>query len=168
MYDEIRGDFDTVKRASIFTGTTNPKMAKAIADYLGIELAPITIEKFANGEIYVRPERTVRGHDVFFVQSVAGEHVNDSLMEILVACDACKRASCRNFTAVIPHYAYARQDRKATPREPITARLVANLLEAAGVDRVVTLDLHQGQIQGFFDIPVNHNTALPQIGRAHV
>ena len=164
MYEEIRGDFDTVKRASIFSGTTNPKFAQAICDHLGVELAPINIEKFANGEIYVRPESTVRGHDVFFVQSIAGEHVNDSLMEVLVACDACTRASCRSFTAVIPHYAYARQDRKAAAREPITARLVANLLEAAGVDRVVTLDLHQGQIQGFFDIPVNHLTALSLFG----
>lgn len=164
MYEELQGTFDTLKQFALFSGTSNPKLGQAIADHLGVELSPITIEKFANGEVYVRPMRSVRSCDVFFVQSVSGSNVNDSLMEVLVAADACSRASCRSFTAVLPHYAYARQDRKAAPREPITARLVANLLEAAGVDRVVTLDLHQGQIQGFFDIPVNHLTALPLFG----
>jgi ribose-phosphate pyrophosphokinase len=164
MYEELKGTFDTLKQFALFTGTANPKFGQAIADHLNVELSPITIEKFANGEVYVRPLRSVRGCDVFFVQSISGPNVNDSLMEVLVAADACTRASCRSFTAVLPHYAYARQDRKAAPREPITARLVANLLEAADVDRVMTLDLHQGQIQGFFDIPVNHLTALPLFG----
>ena len=161
MHEELQGTFDTLKQFVLFSGTSNPKLGEEIAAHLGVELSPITIEKFANGEIYVRPGCSVRGADVFFVQSISGENVNDSLMEVLIASDACSRASCRSFTAVLPHYAYARQDRKATPREPITARLVANLLEASGVDRVVTLDLHQGQIQGFFDVPVNHLTALP-------
>ena len=100
---------------------------------------------------------------MFFIQSICGD-VNDALMELLIATDAAKRASARTITACITHYGYARQDRKAAPREPITARLVANLLERAGVDRVITLDLHQGQIQGFFDIPVNHLSALPLFG----
>ena len=164
MYEELHGTFDTLKRFVLFGGTTNPKLTHDIADHLGVEVSPIDIEKFANGETYVKPGTTVRGSDVFFVQSLAGPNVNDALMEILIASDACSRASCRSFTAIISHYAYARQDRKATPREPITARLVANLLEVSEVDRIVTLDLHQGQIQGFFDIPVNHLTALPLFG----
>jgi ribose-phosphate pyrophosphokinase len=147
------------KNLKLYTGTSNPALAEAIAEILHVELQGLTLEKFANGEIYARYDESVRGSDVFFIQSVAG-NVNDMLMEVLIACDAAKRASCRTFTAVLPHYAYARQDRKAAPREPITARLVANLLETAGCDRVITLDLHQGQIQGFFDIPVNHLTAL--------
>ncbi len=164
MYEELSGSFDTLKKFILFGGTTNPKLTNDIANYLNVDVSPITIEKFANGEIYVKPGTTVRGSDVFFVQSMAGANVNDALMEVLIASDACSRASCRTFTAIISHYAYARQDRKATPREPITARLVANLLEASEVDRIVTLDLHQGQIQGFFDIPVNHLTALPLFG----
>lgn len=149
------------KNLRLYTGTSNPELAREIAKLLHVELSGLTLEKFANGEIYARYDETVRGSDVFFIQSVVGENVNDMLMEVLIACDAAKRASCRTFTAVLPHYAYARQDRKAAPREPITARLVANLLETAGVDRVITIDLHQGQIQGFFDIPVNHLTAMP-------
>ena len=147
----------------LYTGTANPKLAQSIADILGVELSGLALEKFANGEIYARFDETVRGADVFFVQSISGD-VNDALMELLIATDAAKRASARTVTAVITHYGYARQDRKAAPREPITARLVANLLERAGVDRVITLDLHQGQIQGFFDIPVNHLSALPLFG----
>ena len=148
------------KSMRVFSGSSNRPLAEKIAHNLGVELSPITLEKFANGEIYARFEETIRGADVFFVQSVSGA-VNDMLMEILIATDAAKRASARSITAVITHYGYARQDRKASPREPITARLVANLLECAGVDRIITLDLHQGQIQGFFDIPVNHLSALP-------
>jgi ribose-phosphate pyrophosphokinase len=149
------------KNLKLYTGTSNPELAQEIADVLHVELQGLTLEKFSNGEIYARYDESVRGSDVFFIQSVAGTNVNDMLMEVLISCDAAKRASCRTFTAVLPHYGYARQDRKAAPREPITARLVANLLETAGCDRVITLDLHQGQIQGFFDIPVNHLTALP-------
>ncbi|MBQ9058162.1 MAG: ribose-phosphate pyrophosphokinase [Atopobiaceae bacterium] len=161
MYQELTGLFDMKKSLKLYTGTCNPALAKRIADILNVELQGLVLEKFANGEIYARYDESVRGSDVFFIQSVGGLNVNDALMEVLIACDAAKRASCRTFTAALPHYGYARQDRKAAPREPITARLVANLLEAAGCDRVITLDLHQGQIQGFFDIPVNHLTALP-------
>lgn len=153
-----------VKRFKLYSGSSNPGLAQRIADDLGVELSGLLLEKFANGETYARFDESVRGADVFFIQSIVGTNVNDMLMETLIAADAARRASCRTFTAVIPHYGYARQDRKAAPREPITARLVANLLETAGVDRVVTLDLHQNQIQGFFDIPVNHLTALPLFG----
>ena len=149
------------KSMKVFTGSSNRPLAESIVKLLGCDLSKLQLEKFANGEIYARYLESVRGSDVFFIQSVAGPHVNDLLMEVLVATDAAKRASARTVTAVLTHYAYARQDRKAAPREPITARLVANLYEAAGVDRVITVDLHQGQIQGFFDIPVNHLTALP-------
>ena len=152
------------KTLRLYSGSCNRPLAQKIADILGVELSGLALEKFANGEIYARFDESVRGADVFLVQSVAGPSVNDMLMEMLVATDAAKRASARTITAVITHYAYARQDRKAAPREPITARLVANLLERAGVDRVITLDLHQGQIQGFFDIPVNHLSALPLFG----
>ena len=152
------------KTLRLYTGSCNRPLAQKIADILGVELSGLALEKFANGEIYARFDESVRGADVFLVQSIAGQSVNDMLMELLVATDAAKRASARTITAVITHYAYARQDRKAAPREPITARLVANLLERSGVDRIITLDLHQGQIQGFFDIPVNQLSALPLFG----
>ena len=152
---------DVSKILRIYSGSSNRPLAEKIANILGVELSGLTLKQFANGEIYARYDETVRGADVFLIQSVAGENVNDMLMELLIATDAAKRASARSITAVITHYGYSRQDRKAAPREPITARLVANLLECAGVDRVITLDLHQGQIQGFFDIPVNHLSALP-------
>ncbi len=152
------------KTLRLYSGSCNRPLAQKVADILGVELSGLALEKFANGEIYARFDESVRGADVFLVQSIAGPNVNDMLMELLVATDAAKRASARTITAVIAHYAYARQDRKAAPREPITARLVANLLERAGVDRIITLDLHQGQIQGFFDIPVNHLSALPLFG----
>ncbi len=149
------------KSMSVFSGSVNPELAEQIASHLGVELGKVRLEKFANGEIYARYLESVRGSDVFLVQSVAGFQVNDALMELLIMADAAHRASARTVTAVISHYGYSRQDRKAAAREPITAKLVANLLTTAGVDRVVTVDLHQGQIQGFFDIPVNHLTALP-------
>ena len=152
------------KEMRVFSGSSNRPLAQKIADLLGVELGNLILDKFANGEIYARFDETIRGSDVFFIQSIAGPNVNDMLMETLIVADAAKRASARSITAVITHYAYARQDRKAAPREPITARLVANLLETAGVDRIITLDLHQGQIQGFFDIPVNHLSALPLFG----
>ena len=152
------------KTLRLYSGSCNRPLAQKVADILGVGLSGLALEKFANGEIYARFDESVRGADVFLVQSIAGPNVNDMLMELLVATDAAKRASARTITAVITHYAYARQDRKAAPREPITARLVANLLERAGVDRIITLDLHQGQIQGFFDIPVNHLSALPLFG----
>lgn len=149
------------KTMRVYAGSSNRPLAQKIADILGVELSGLALEQFANGEIYARYEETVRGADVFLIQSIAGENVNDMLMEVLVAADAAKRASARSITAVITHYGYARQDRKAAPREPITARLVADLLECSGVNNIITLDLHQGQIVGFFNIPVNHLSALP-------
>ena len=148
------------KTMAVFSGSTYPELAEEIAASLGVELGDVKLEKFANGEIYARYMDSIRGADVFLIQSVAGPSVNDSLMELLIMSDAAKRASARTVTAVITHYGYSRQDRKAAAREPITAKLVANMLTAAGVDRIITIDLHQGQIQGFFDIPVNHLTAL--------
>ena len=149
------------KEMKVFSGSSNRPLAEAIGKKLGRELSPLQLETFANGEVYARYPESVRGSDVFIIQSVAGPRVNDLLMEVLIMADAAKRASARTVTGVITHYAYARQDRKAAPREPITAKLVADLYKAAGIDRLITVDLHQGQIQGFFDGPVNHLTALP-------
>ena len=148
------------KSLAVFSGSANPELGDQIAEELGISLGNVKLEKFANGEIYARYMETVRGADVFIIQSVAGEHVNDALMELLIMVDAAKRASARTITAVVAHYGYSRQDRKAAAREPITAKLVADLLTVAGTTRIITIDLHQGQIQGFFNIPVNHLTAL--------
>ena len=164
MYENLSDPMPVNKEIKLYTGTGNPALAEKIADILHLELQGLNIEKFANGEIYARFTESVRGDDVYFIQTLAGANVNDLLMETLIVCDAAKRASCSKFIAVIPHYGYARQDRKAAAREPITARLVANLLEAAGVDQVITVDLHQGQIQGFFDVPVTHLTALFLLG----
>ena len=152
------------KSMAVFTGSVNPELADGIASYLGVDLGNVKLEKFANGEIYARYQESVRGADVFLIQSVCagnGYDVNDALMELLIMADAAKRASARSVCAVVAHYGYARQDRKAAPREPITARLVADLLSAAGVTNVITIDLHQDAIQGFFSIPVNHMTAMP-------
>lgn len=149
---------------AVFSGSVNRELAGQIADELGAPLGNVKLEKFANGEIYARYLESVRGREVFLIQSVcagAGFDVNDALMELLIMADAAKRASAHNVSAVITHYGYARQDRKAAPREPITAKLVASLLEASGVDNVITIDLHQDAIQGFFDQPVNHMTAMP-------
>ncbi|HET6350560.1 MAG TPA: ribose-phosphate pyrophosphokinase [Coriobacteriia bacterium] len=148
------------KRMLVFSGSSNPELAEGIARNLGIELGNVKIRQFANGEIYVRYLESVRGADVFIVQSTCAP-VNDTMMELLIMVDAAKRASASTITAVIPHYGYARQDKKSAAREPITAKLVADLLTTAGVSRVIAMDLHQGQIQGFFDQPVNHLTALP-------
>ncbi|NGM17976.1 ribose-phosphate diphosphokinase [Xiamenia xianingshaonis] len=152
------------KRMAVFAGSVNPELAHVIADELNVELGNIKLEKFANGEMYARYQESVRGADVFIIQSVCAGNdfdVNDALMELLIMTDAAKRASARSISAVITHYGYARQDRKAQPREPITAKLVAGLITASGVDNVITIDLHQDAIQGFFDIPVNHMTAMP-------
>jgi ribose-phosphate pyrophosphokinase len=148
------------KRMMVFSGTSTPDLAEGIARHLGIELGNVKIRKFANGEIYVRYLESVRGADVFIVQSICAP-VNDMLMELLIMVDAAKRASARTITAVVTHYGYARQDKKSAAREPITAKLVADLMTVSGVNRVITMDLHQGQIQGFFNQPVNHLTALP-------
>ena len=157
---------DMQKNLMVFSGSVNPELAQEIAKELGISLGNIRLEKFSNGEIYARYQESIRGNDVFLVQSVSDsvDHsfdVNDALMELLIMVDAAKRASARHITAVVAHYGYARQDRKAASREPITAKLVADLLSVAGVDRVMCIDLHVGQIQGYFDLPVDHLTALP-------
>lgn len=164
MYEDLKGPMPITTEFKLYTGSGNPALAQDIASILGVKLNGLKLEKFANGEIYARFEESVRGDDIFVIQSLSGQNVNDLLMELLIVTDAAKRASVRSVTAVIPHYCYARQDRKAAAREPITARLVANLLEAAGVDRVIALDLHQNQIQGFFDISVTHLTALYLFG----
>lgn len=148
------------KRMLVFAGTSNPELAEGVARHLGVELGNVKLSQFANGEIYVRYLESVRGADVFIIQSVCSP-VNETLMELLIMVDAAKRASARSITAVISHYGYARQDKKSAAREPITAKLVADVLAVAGIDRVITMDLHQGQIQGFFNQPVNHLTALP-------
>src|SRR5215217_230899 len=145
----------------LFSGRSNPDLADEIAELLGIQLGDVQLKTFANGETYCRFQESVRGADVFIVQSPHGEHVNDHLLELLIMIDAAKLASANRITAVMPWFPYSRQDKKSSPREPITARLVADMLEAAGVDRVLTMDLHAGQIQGFFNVPVDHMTALP-------
>jgi len=149
-----------VKRVLLFSGSSNQSLCRDIVSYLGIELGKVQLSQFSNGEIYVRFAESVRGSDVFVVQTGAAP-VNMHLMELLIMVDALKRASAKRISAVIPHYGYARQDKKTQAREPITAKLVADLLQTAGADRVLSMDLHAGQIQGYFDIPVDHLTALP-------
>ncbi|MCD7950654.1 MAG: ribose-phosphate pyrophosphokinase [Erysipelotrichaceae bacterium] len=145
---------------TIFALSASQKLAQSMAEILGTELGKCKVHHFADGEILVEIGESVRGKDVFIVQSTSNP-VTENLMEILILTDALKRASARKITAVIPYFGYARQDRKAKPRQPITSRLVADLLSTAGVDRVVTVDLHARQIQGFFDIPVDEMEALP-------
>ena len=144
----------------IFCGNSNPEFAEGICKNLGIELGKAEVKTFADGEASVSLLETVRGDDVFLVQSTC-KPVNDNLMELLVMCDACRRASAGRITAVIPYFGYARQDRKAKSRDPISAKLVANMITAAGADRVLTMDLHAPQIQGFFDIPLDHLLGNP-------
>lgn len=146
----------------LFAGSAHRRLAEDIAAYIGVNLGDIEIGKFSNGETRISVQESVRGQDVFIIQPTC-QPANDTLMELLIVIDALKRASARRINAVIPYYGYARQDRKVRPREPITAKLVANLLTTAGADRVVTVDLHAGQIQGFFDVPVDHLTAIPLI-----
>jgi ribose-phosphate pyrophosphokinase len=144
----------------LFAGRSNPLLATAIAERLGMQLGAVELETFANGETFCRFAESVRGTDVFLVQSCSPP-VNDHLMELLLMADAARLASAGRITAVMPWFPYSRQEKKSAPREPISARLVADMLEDAGVDRVLTMDLHAGQIQGFFRIPVDHMTALP-------
>lgn len=144
----------------IFSGNANLALAHEICAYLGTKLGEATVASFSDGEIRVKIEENVRGGDVFVVQSSC-QPVNDSLMELLIIIDALKRSSASRITAVIPYFGYARQDRKDQPRVPISAKLVADLITTAGTDRVLTMDLHAGQIQGFFNIPVDHLYALP-------
>lgn len=146
----------------LFTCTSNVGLAKAIADNLGVQLSPSEVRRFSDGEIFVEIQESVRGFDCFVVQPTC-HPVNDSLMELLIMVDALKRSSTNSVTAVIPYYGYARQDRKTQSRVPISAKLVADLLVAAGVNRVIAMDLHAAQIQGFFNIPVDHLYAKPTI-----
>jgi ribose-phosphate pyrophosphokinase len=139
----------------LFSGSANPEFAKKVAKYLNIEISPAKLTKFSDGEISVKITESVRGMDVFIIQPTCAP-TNDNLMELLIMVDALKRSSAKSISAVIPYYGYARQDRKAAPRVPITAKLVADLLEAAGISRVITIDLHAAQIQGFFNIPADN------------
>lgn len=138
----------------IFTLNSNPALAEEIASHIGVEMGKSSVKRFSDGEVQINIEESIRGDDVYLIQSTS-EPANEHLMELLIMIDACKRASAKTINVVIPYYGYARQDRKARSREPITAKLVANLLETAGVTRVLTFDLHASQIQGFFDIPVD-------------
>ena len=151
-------------QVKIFSGNSNKSLAKKIADKLGLPLGNMEVGKFSDGEVAINIKETVRGCDVFLIQSTSSP-VNDNLMELLVMIDACKRASASRITAVIPYFGYARQDRKARARDPITAKLVANLLEKAGADRVLTMDLHSSQVQGFFDIPVDNLMGMPVLAK---
>ena len=148
----------------IFAGNSNTKLAEEIAAILGKELGKATVKKFSDVEISVSLWETVRGCDVFIIQSTS-DPVNDNLMEILIMIDSMKRASAGRINVVMPYYGYARQDRKAKARDPITAKLVADILQAAGADRVITMDLHAAQIQGYFDIPVDHLVGMPIIAK---
>jgi len=149
-----------LKRLMVFAGRSHPDLAQNIAEKLGVELGDVELETFENGETYCRYRESIRGADVFIVQTGVGD-VDNHLMELLFMIQAAKLASAKRITAVMPLFPYARQDRKAKPREPISARLVADMIQLAGADRVLTMDLHAGQIQGFFTIPVDHMTALP-------
>jgi ribose-phosphate pyrophosphokinase len=153
-----------LKRLMVFSGRSHPELAAAIAEKLDVELGDVELETFANGETYCRYLESIRGADVFIVQTGI-EHVDRNLMELVFMIQAAKLASAKRITAVMPLFPYARQDRKAKPREPISARLVADVIQLAGADRVLTMDLHAGQIQGFFTIPVDHMTALPLFAR---
>ena len=144
----------------LFTGRSNPKLASEIAKYLGTTIAPMIVKNFADGEIYVQVQESIRGDDVFVIQPLCNP-VNENLVELLIIIDAFKRASAKTITAVIPYYGYARQDRKTSGREAITAKLVADLLTTAGANRILAMDLHTGQIQGFFNILVDHIFATP-------
>ena len=148
------------KEMRFFCGSSHPKLGKEIADYLGIALGEITLSTFSCGELFVRIEENIRGSDVFILQT-ASSNINNDLIELFIMIDAAKRASADKINVVIPNYPYSRQDKKAGPREPISAKLIANLLATAGIDRMITIDLHADQVQGYFDVPVDHLTALP-------
>jgi ribose-phosphate pyrophosphokinase len=154
----------TTKRMALYSGRTHPALAQEVAEHMGVELGHANLVEFANGEVRPRFGESIRGNDVFIMQTHYGvddRSINDSIMEQLIMIDAAYRASAKRITAVCPFYGYARQDRKAEGREPITARLVADLFKAAGATRMVSIDLHSGQIQGFFEGPVDHLTAMP-------
>ncbi len=144
----------------LFTGRANPQLAEGICRYLGIEMGHIEVSEFSDGELFVQVQENIRGQDVFLMQSTC-QPVNQHFMELLIMADACKRASAARITAVLPYFGYSRQDRKDRPRVPITAKLVADLITTAGVNRLLTVDLHTGQLQGYFNIPVDHLFATP-------
>ena len=148
----------------LFTGNANPELAQEIAEYLGVKLGAAKVKHFSDGEISLIIDESVRGCDAYIIQPTCSP-VNDNLMELLIAIDACKRASAQSITAVTPYYGYARQDRKAKPREPITSKLVASMLEKAGINHIIVCDLHAPQIQGFFDCPVDDLSAVPMFGK---
>lgn len=150
----------TRKRLMIFSGRSYPELGRQIAGHLGISLGKVELKTFSNGELYVRYEESVRGSDAFVIQTFS-EPINDHLVELLLMIDALKRASAKRISAVLPYYGYSRQDKKTLAREPISARLVADLIRVAGADRILTMDLHAGQIQGFFAGPMDHLTAVP-------
>ena len=143
-----------VKETVVFALTSSTDLAKSICDKLGLPLGKIKVEHFADGEILVEPQESIRGRSVFIVQSTCTP-VTEHIMEVLICIDACKRASAGEINVIMPYYGYARQDRKAAPRQPITSKLVANLLQTAGANRVITFDLHAAQIQGYFDVPID-------------
>lgn len=151
-----------MEKLKLFSGNSNKQLAQEMCDALGMPLGKATVKRFSDGEVFVEIEENVRGTDVFVVQSICCPG-NDNLMELLIMIDALKRASANRITAVLPYYGYARQDRKVAPRTPITAKLVADLITTAGADRILCMDLHAGQIQGFFNIPVDHLYATPVI-----
>jgi len=157
--EQVSVNHDT-RRLRLFSGTSNPALAREIGDYLGVPDGPRVIKRFADGELYVQIQESIRGCDVFLIQPTCAP-VNDHVMELLIMVDACRRASARQITAVVPYYGYARADRKTAGRESITAKMVANLLVTAGVDRVLAMDLHSAQIQGYFDIPCDHIYGSP-------
>ena len=152
-----------MNETKIFSLTSSKELTNEVCKHLGVDPGKISVKHFADGEVFVEPEETVRGRKIFIIQSTCNP-VNENLMELLVAIDACKRASAKEISVVTPYYGYARQDRKARARQPITAKLVADLLQAAGADRVITVDLHATQIQGFFNIPIDDLTAVPMFG----
>jgi ribose-phosphate pyrophosphokinase len=159
---------DYRKRLMVFGGRASGELAAKIANQLDVDLGEVTLKTFANGEVYCRYEESIRGADVFIIQSTAanekaGLSPNDALMELMMMVDAAQGASAHRIIAVMPWYGYARQDKKSLPREPISARVVANALEVIGTDRVLTMDLHAGQVQGFFQVPVDHMTAMPML-----
>jgi ribose-phosphate pyrophosphokinase len=152
------------KRLMLFAGRSHPELAQKIAEKLGIQLGEVSLRTFADGNTYCRYEESIRGADLFIVQT-SSPPVDQHLMELLIMIDAAKLASAKRITAVLPLYPYSRQDKKSRPRESITAKLVAEMIQSAGADRVLTMDLHAGQIQGFFEVPVDHMTALPMLAR---
>lgn len=169
---EAEGFMRTIERPEmrelkLFAGNAHPLLAQRVADYLGVRLGKMVSTKFSDGEIRIMIEESARGNDVFIIQPTCAP-TNDHIMELLIMLDAFKRASARRVTVVIPYYGYARQDKKVKPREPITARLIADLISVAGANRVVAIDLHAEQLQGFFDMPVDHLYGGPIIGRALV